>query len=213
LPCRRPGRSRQPTTGSRDIAAILGAIVSGIVLLLATGWLFVWLTGVLRPAALEGFRLRDMATPTPGGGTLVTISFGPIVHAMVAFLLVMPLHELVHGAMYWWTTAKRPSFGMKGLFPYATAPSDVYFPRNVYLGVGIAPLLVLTLAALLLVMVVPAVMVPSVILFVAFNTAGGAGDLVMVGRLLSYSPRTMMQDVGTGVVVYGPHRPCHTTSQ
>jgi len=63
------------------------------------------------------------------------------------------------------------------------------------------------------VMVVPAVMVPSVILFVAFNTAGGAGDLVMVGRLLSYSPRTMMQDVGTGVVVYGPHRPCHTTSQ
>ena len=199
------GYRRQATLDlSRDVAAMLAAIILGMVLLLATGWLFVWLTGLLRPAALEGFRLRDVATAAPGGGTSVTISLAPIVHAVVAFLLVMPLHELVHGAMYWRTSRQRPTFGVKGPFPYPTAPSGVYFPRNACLSVGPAPLPLLTLAGLLLVMVLPAPAVPVLILLVAFNAGGSAGDLVMVVRLLSYPPETMMQDAGTGVVIYGP---------
>jgi hypothetical protein len=56
----------------------------------------------------------------------------------------------------------------------------------------------------LLLPIVPVVLVPILILFVAFNAAGAAGDLLMVARLLSYSPNTLMQDIGTSVVVYGP---------
>jgi hypothetical protein len=43
-----------------------------------------------------------------------------------------------------------------------------------------------------------------VILFVTLSKAAAAGDLIIITRSLSYAPHTLMQDVDTGVVVYGP---------
>ena len=186
---------------SKNRKAVVGAIVSGIVLLIAVGWLLVQFTHVLRPAALEGIRFRDILTITPDGKPSIVL---PIVDAVVALALVMLIHELVHGVFFWWFAGQRPTFGVKGLYVYAAAPPDVYFPRNQYLIVGIAPLVLLTLFGLLLVVIVPVVAVPILSLFIAFNAAGAAGDLVMAVRLLSYSPDTLMQDNGSGVIVYGP---------
>jgi hypothetical protein len=186
---------------SRNRMAVVGAIASGIVLLLAVGWLLVQFTNFVRPTALEALRLRDIPTTTPDGGTSVTI---PIVDGVVALVLVMLIHELVHGMFYWRFAGKRPILGIKGLGVYVAAPSEVYFPRSRYLVVGIAPLVLLTLAGLLLVIIVPVAVVRILILFVALNAAGAAGDLLMVARLLSYSPDTLMQDSGSAVIVYGP---------
>jgi len=186
---------------SRNRMAVVGAIASGIVLLLAVGWLLVQFTNFVRPTALEALRLRDIPTTTPDGGTSVTI---PIVDGVVALVLVMLIHELVHGMFYWQFAGRRPILGIKGLGVYVAAPSEVYFPRSRYLIVGIAPLVLLTLAGLLLVIIVPVAVVRILILFVALNAAGAAGDLLMVARLLSYSPDTLMQDSGSAVIVYGP---------
>jgi len=186
---------------SRNRMAVVGAIASGIVLLLAVGWLLVQFTNFVRPTALEALRLRDIPTTTPDGGTSVTI---PIVDGVVALVLVMLIHELVHGMFYWQFAGRRPILGIKGLGVYVAAPSEVYFPRSRYLVVGIAPLVLLTLAGLLLVIIVPVAVVRILILFVALNAAGAAGDLLMVARLLSYSPDTLMQDSGSAVIVYGP---------
>ena len=186
---------------SKNRKAVVGAIVSGIVLLIAVGWLLVQFTHVLRPTALEGIRFRDILTITPDGKPSIVL---PIVDAVVALVLVMLIHELVHGVFFWWFAGQRPTFGVKGLYVYAAAPPEVYFPRNQYLIVGIAPLVLLTLVGLLLMVIVPVVVVPILMLFIAFNAAGAAGDLVMVVRLLSYSPDTLMQDNGSGVIVYGP---------
>jgi hypothetical protein len=186
---------------SRNRMAVVGAIASGIVLLLAVGWLLVQFTNFVRPTALEALRLRDIPTTTPDGGTSVTI---PIVDGVVALVLVMLIHELVHGMFYWRFAGRRPILGIKGLGVYVAAPSEVYFPRSRYLVVGIAPLVLLTLAGLLLVIIVPVAVVRILILFVALNAAGAAGDLLMVARLLSYSPDTLMQDSGSAVIVYGP---------
>jgi hypothetical protein len=181
--------------------AVVGAIASGIVLLLAVGWLLVQFTNFVRPTALEALRLRDIPMTTPDGGTSVTI---PIVDGVVALVLVMLIHELVHGMFYWRFAGRRPTLGIKGLGVYVAAPTEVYFPRNQYLVVGIAPLVLLTLAGLLLVIIVPVAVVRILTLFVALNAAGAAGDLLMVARLLSYSPDTLMQDSGSAVIVYGP---------
>ena len=186
---------------SRNRMAVVGAIASGIVLLLAVGWLLVQFTNFVRPTALEALRLRDIPTTTPDGGTSVTI---PIVDGVVALVLVMLIHELVHGMFYWRFAGRRPILGIKGLGVYVAAPSEVYFPRSRYLVVGIAPLVLLTLAGLLLVIIVPVAVVRILILFVALNAAGAAGDLLMVARLLSYSRDTLMQDSGSAVIVYGP---------
>ena len=189
---------------SKNTKAVVGAIVSGIVLLIAVGWLLVRFTNLVRPTALESLRFRDMLTITPDGGTSITIPFQLIVEVVVALVLVMLIHELVHGVFFWQFAGQRPTFGIKGLGVYVAAPSEVFFPRNQYLVVGIAPLVLLTLVGLLLVIVVPVVVLPTLILFVAFNAAGAAGDLLMAAWLLAYSPDTLIQDNGSGLIVYGP---------
>jgi hypothetical protein len=189
---------------SKNRKAVVGAIVSGIVLFIAVGWLLVQFTHFFRPTALEGIRFRDIVTITADGELSGVLPFQLIVDAVVALALVMLIHELVHGVFYWRFAGQRPTFGIKGILVYAAAPSEVYFPRNQYLVVGIAPLVLLTLGGLLLMVIVPVVVVPILMLFVAFNAAGAAGDLLMVACLLSYSPDTLMQDNSSGVIVYGP---------
>jgi hypothetical protein len=189
---------------SKNRKAVVGAIVSGIILLLTVGWLLVQFTNLVRPTALEALRFHDILTIMPDGNTSIVLPFQLIMDAIVALVLVMLIHELVHGVFFWRFAGQRPTFGIKGLFPYAAAPSGVYFPRNQFLVVGIAPLVLLTLVGLLLMVIAPVVVVPILLLFIAFNVAGAAGDLVMVVWLLSYSPDTLMQDNGSGVIVYGP---------
>lgn len=92
----------------------------------------------------------------------------------------------------------------KVLCVYVASPLDFYYPRNKYLIVGIAPLVCLKVIGLLLIVVLPAVLIPFLIFFVAFNAAGSAGDLIMIAWLLSNSPNNLMQDVGSSVIVYRP---------
>jgi len=203
-----PSNYRQQATIdlSKSRKAVVGAIVSGIVLLITIGWLLVQFTHFLRPTALEGIGFPDILTTTPDGNPSITLPFQLIVDAIVAVVLVMLIHELVHGVFFWRFTGRRPKFGIKGLYVYAAAPSDIYFPRNQYLAVGIAPLVLLTLVGLLLMVIVPVVIVPTLILFIAFNAAGAAGDLLMFAWLLYYSPDTLIQDNNTSVIVYGPDK-------
>jgi hypothetical protein len=191
---------------SKNRKALAGAIVSGTVLLLAVGWLLLQLTEYFRPSALEGAPLHDILTTTPDGNTSVTLPFPLILSSVAAFLLVMLTHELVHGLFYWRFAGQRPGFGIKGPYVYVAAPPDVYFPRNQYLIVGVAPFVLLTLLGWLLITIAPVIALPTLIFFVAFNAAGAAGDLLMSAYLLSYSSDTLMQDRGTSVVVYGPER-------
>jgi hypothetical protein len=198
-----PTNYRQQTTLdlSKSRKAVVGAMVSGIVLLITVGWLLVQFTHLLRPTALEG-----ILTITSDGNTSITLPFQLIVDAIVALVLVMLIHELVHGVFFWRFAGKRPTFGIKGPYVYVAAPPEVYFPRNQYLIVGIAPLVLLTLVGLLLMIIVPVIVVPIFMLFIALNAAGAAGDLLMFAWLLSYSPDTLMQDSGTSVIVYGPEK-------
>jgi len=203
-----PSNYRQQATLdlSKSRKAVVSAIVSGIVLLITTGWLLVQFTHLLRPTALEYIRFRDILTITPGGNTSITLPFHLIVDAFVAAVLMMLIHELVHGVFFWRFTGRHPTFGIRGLYVYAAAPSEIHFPRNQYLAVGIAPFVLLTLVGLLLMVIVPVVIVPILILFIAFNAAGAAGDLLMFAWLLSYPPDTLMQDNNTSVIVYGPDK-------
>lgn len=196
---------------SKSRIAIVGAIVSGIVLLIIVGWFFLQFTSLVRPTALGTLGLRDVLTLSNDGGGSFTIPWQLAADYVIALVLVLLTHELVHGVFYWRFTGKCPTLGIKGVGIYVAAPSEVYFPRKQYLVVGIAPLVLLTLAGLLLVIIVPVVVVPTLILFVAFNAAGSAGDLLMVVWLLSYSPDTFMQDDGSGVIVYGPEKNRKTT--
>jgi len=70
--------------------AVVGAIVSGIVLFFIVGWLFVQFINLVRPPALEALR-SNIQTTTSNGATSFTIPFQGVI---IALALVMFIHEL-----------------------------------------------------------------------------------------------------------------------
>lgn len=188
---------------TKNKIAMAVAVVSFIVLFLSASWLVVKFTAIFRLAALESQGFGDILTKT-SEYTSFTFTLPLMITILLALVLVMLLHELVHGMFYWRFAGKRPEFSFKAFVVCVASPSDVYYPRNKYLTVGIAPLVLLTVVGLLLIVVVPAVLIPILIFFVAFNAAGSAGDLIMIALLLSHSPDTLIQDAGSSVIVYGP---------
>ncbi len=180
---------------------MVSAIVLGLVLLVAVAWLLVQFTLVLRPAVSEAMGYLHVLTVAPDGALVAELPVGAVA---VAVVLALFIHEFVHGLLFWWFTGRRPVFGFQGLLIYAAAPPGICLPRDRYLIAGLAPLVLLTLVGLLLMLIVLITFVPILSFFLVFNTAGAGGDLVMVAKLLSYSPDNLLQDRDTGVVVYGP---------
>jgi putative zincin peptidase len=132
--------------------------------------------------------------------TTTLIAFLVIV---VAFAAVLILHELVHGLFFWLFTRSRPRFGFKGVYAYAAAPGW-YIPRPQFLIVGLAPLVLISLAGLI---ILPFIALPaSLVLIIALivNAAGAIGDLYVVVRLL-FAPRSVLiEDQGEGIRWFVP---------
>ncbi len=170
---------------------MFGAILTGIALLLIFGWLLALFADTIRPAALDGLRLHDLMRST---STASTFAIPPALfrELLLALAAVLIAHESVHGLFYWLISRKRPKVGIQGLFPFAAAPTGVYFPRNGFLTIGLAPLVFLTALGLLLIVIAPLSFVGFILFFVAFNAAGAAGDLIMALRLLSFSAEALI---------------------
>jgi hypothetical protein len=151
---------------------------------------------------LDSIGFHDILTITPDGELSFELPLIAMVGAIIVIFFVMLIHEFVHGVIFWLFGGRRPKFGIEGLFIYVAAPLGIYFPGNQYLVVGLAPFVLLTSLGLLLMAIVPVVVLPVLCFSIALNAAGSAGDLVMVVRLLCFSPDTLMEDSDTGVVVY-----------
>lgn len=120
----------------------------------------------------------------------------PVAVAMVAsVVLIVLLHEGVHGLFFWHFTGERPVIGVKGIYTYAAAP-DWFLPRNQSVVVVIAPLLVLSVVGLLLLPVVPVWLVAPLVLALTLNAAAAVGDVLQVFWLLTQPPSALVKDAG-----------------
>jgi hypothetical protein len=109
--------------------------------------------------------------------------------------------------VFWLVSGETPTVSLKGVFVYVSAPPSVYFRRDRYLWVGVAPVVSLTLVGVLLVLFLPPSLMLLDVLFVALNAAGSAGDLVMIFMLLRYPSGSLIRDLGSGLVIYGLRDP------
>jgi Putative zincin peptidase len=112
------------------------------------------------------------------------------------YCLMLLLHELLHGAAFllW---GGRPYLGAK--LPYALycGAKNQLFRRNQYLVVGLAPLVVITLAGLIVTLLSPTL--ASYTLFVTVgNISGAAGDVWSVRRLARLLATTLVEDTEAG---------------
>ena len=143
----------------------------------------------------------------PKLGLLFSGGFGRVLlrFAVMAVLiaLYMVAHEAVHGALMWLYSRKKPRFGFR--MGCAFAASNMYFGKNAYLSIALAPL-VLWGAALM----AASLMVPADWFWVLWgvqltNLSGSAGDLYVFGRVLKKPSNVLVQD--NGIVMHLHEKP------
>lgn len=182
----------------KDIKLLLGLNLIGFVLLILCINVLAWYSNLVRPAgSLEGFSGSIEGT----GGILVFSGM-----LLLVIVLMVLLHEAVHGLFFWIFTHRIPVFAVRLSYAYAAAPG-CYLPRGRYIVVGLAPLVILTLAGLALIPFVSSDLLFFLVLFTALNFAGAVGDIWVVGWLLRKSPAVLIQDFGDRIVVFEPTAP------
>jgi hypothetical protein len=152
------------------------------------GYLFLWAGKTLRPETWSA----DQTLLGEIG----------LVDLVVVFVLMVLLHEGIHGLFFWVYTRERPKFGLKLLYAYASAP-DWYFHRNPFIWVGLSPLVLISLIGVLLIPWLPIAWIPPLILFLTINAAGSMGDAFIVLKLLSQPDDALIQDLGDSFTIYG----------
>jgi Putative zincin peptidase len=123
-----------------------------------------------------------------------------LVISVVGYCLMLPLHEALHGAAFLLWGGK-PYFGAK--FPYALycGAKNQLFRRNQYLVVGLAPLVVITLAGIVVTLVAPVLGMYALAVTVG-NVSGAAGDVWSVARMLRLPATTLVEDTESGYRVW-----------
>lgn len=163
-----------------------------LVLLLASGAGYVALNVAARSA--QG------AAPLLGDGPLWLRGVALVAANVVGYVAILPIHEAVHAAVIA-ALGGRPRFGHKlPLALYCTAPEQL-FTRRGYAAVALAPLLVLSAAAIAAVWLSPDLGACLTLAF-AGNVSGAVGDLDAYANLRRLPPDVLVADTATGFIAY-----------
>jgi hypothetical protein len=170
-------------------ARLLAMNLLGIMLFVLAWVLFSWLAATLGQAPAN----------------IRTSSITDILLFLAALVLVVVLHELVHGIAMRIFKA-RPKYGVmwsKMMF-YATSPGFA-FPRRAYLSVALAPLISLSLLAVLAILLLAGTpWVLLIALAATLNAAGAIGDLWISAVVLRYPAHAYVMDEQDGMRVFLP---------
>ncbi|HSB67175.1 MAG TPA: DUF3267 domain-containing protein [Anaerolineales bacterium] len=171
--------------------------LAAVPLLFLYGWLFSLIINFLRSVNPSARGVWGLFTAFSGLG---------LVALLVSIILMLILHEAIHGACFWIFTGERPKFALKAAYAYAAAP-DWYLPRNQYAVVGLSPFVVISVLSMICAAFLPSSMVPYLIYIATFNAAGALGDMIVVGWVLSQPTSVIVQDKGDRYIIFEPDRP------
>jgi hypothetical protein len=137
-----------------------------------------------------------------GGRSEYSMPFSLVGFLLIFALLfvVILLHEVVHGIAAALLGA-RPSFGVGPGFAYTTFLEPMGKTR--YLTVGLAPLVLMTAAAVGAALAWPS-LAGWLIYAATINASGAIGDLWMAARIVRAPARAKFYDLADGFAVYEP---------
>lgn len=115
---------------------------------------------------------------------------------VVSYIIILPLHELIHGITIT-VLGGKPHYGAKLPFALYCGAKEQIFPRNYYLAIAYAPLVVISLAGIILTLLAPTFS-PYVLFATVGNVSGAAGDIWAARRLRALPPSTLVEDLETG---------------
>jgi hypothetical protein len=195
---------------SKDKRLLVTLQLAGLVVLLISSWFFIWLASRLRPEIWLALSDNEFIYRAADGSLVISFSLSLmagvvlILSILVATVLMVVLHEAVHGLFFWFFTGRTPRFGFKGFYAYAAAAPGVYLPRNEYLVVGASPLVLLTLVGILVIPFIPLILMPALLFLLIGNASGSVGDILVIGWLLREPSEVLLLDVGDAMTSFGP---------
>lgn len=170
--------------------------LAGLAAMAGFAWLFyralVWLRPDENPLGFTEFEIRIGSLPE---------WFGVAAAILGLAALGVVVHEAIHGLFFWLFTRSRPRFAFKLAYAYAAAP-DWYIPRNQFLVTTLAPLVLISLAGLLIFAAAPASWLLPTWFVITMNAGGAVGDLAVAVWLLTQPARCLAQDRGDAVTLY-----------
>jgi hypothetical protein len=119
-----------------------------------------------------------------------------IVVNVLGYVIILPLHEVIHGLVFalW---GGKPYFGAKLPLALYCGAKNQLFHRNQYLVVGLAPLVVITLAGIVFTLLAPG-LAAYTLLATTGNFSGAAGDVWVARRISRQSRAILVEDTETG---------------
>ncbi len=185
---------------SRDQRLLLILNVFGFILMVAAGWLFFRAIFWLRPSD----SIRGLLALLRIGNLLEWAVLIGAILGLTALHVI--LHEAIHGIFFWLFTHTRPRFAFRGAYAYAAAP-DWFIPRNLFLVTTLAPLVLISLAGLLMIGSLPPGWLLPTWLVVTMNAGGAVGDILVAGWLLIQPKSCLAQDCGDAVTLFVRREP------
>jgi hypothetical protein len=174
-------------------SALLQLNLLGFVLFAVSAGFFWYLLQLIRPQDAE----KGMSI----GFSNLNGVIGILAAVIGTTIVMLVLHEAVHGVFFWLYTRDRPKFAFRGAYAYAAAPAW-YLPKRQYLVVALAPLVLLSLLGVLLMTLVPAEGFTLLLFFLVSNASGAIGDLWVVSWLLRQHKPCYARDEGDAVSLY-----------
>jgi Putative zincin peptidase len=165
----------------------LGPMLKLSVVLLVAGTIFF---GILN-AAVYFTQTHSLHGQIGGWELILWLSIN-----LLFYIIVLFLHEGIHGlAFIFW--GGKPYFGAKLPIALYCGAKNQLFRRNQYVVVGLAPLVVISLAAIVITFLNP-VMASYTLFATIGNFSGAAGDVWSVMRLLRQPGNVLVEDTEAG---------------
>ena len=167
--------------------------------------------GMFAGSVLLSFKFLQVLRPSlftdPSEGLFSGYLSGTFLVTLIILISVIIgmifLHEAIHGLFFWLFTGGRPKFGFRGFYAYAAAP-DWFIPKQAYLIISLAPLVVISVVGFGLMLILPPAWVLPILLLVTMNASGAVGDLYAFFWLLLKPKGLYIQDFGDRMAVYFP---------
>src|SRR6266571_7649832 len=146
---------------------------------------------------IASYIAQTHSTPGQNGGWGLFLWIGINI---LAYIVVMFLHEGLHAlAFLFW--GGKPYFGAKLPVALYCGAKNQLFRRNQYLVVGLAPLVVISLAAIIFTLFSPGLAAYTLLGSVG-NFSGAAGDVWVAKRLLRQPADVLAEDTEAGYRVW-----------
>ncbi len=127
---------------------------------------------------------------------------------IVTLIITIVVHELIHGLIYQ-LLGYRVTYGVSlKLFAAYAGAFGQFQKRNHNLMVGLAPLIILTLALLPFLSISNQTVLLVVFTALLFNIGGAVGDMYLAGRLLQLPQASLLYDADVStMLIYVPSSP------